>query len=35
LEDLTRWSEAFQAPTEEEMALFDEPVVSDLDLDLM
>jgi predicted kinase len=35
LEDLTRWSEAFQAPTEEEMALFDEPVVSDLDLNLM
>ena len=26
LEDLTRWSEAFQAPTEEEMALFDDHV---------
>lgn len=30
LEDLTRWHKAFQAPTEEEMALFDEPVVRDL-----
>jgi predicted kinase len=31
LEDLTRWYQAFQAPTEEEMALFDEPVVNDLE----
>ncbi|HEU5412763.1 MAG TPA: AAA family ATPase [Candidatus Angelobacter sp.] len=30
LEDLMRWSETFQAPTEEEMALFDEPLVRDL-----
>ena len=35
LEDLTRWSEAFHAPTEDEMALFDEPLVADLELDLM
>jgi predicted kinase len=27
---LSRWSEAFQAPTPEEMALFDEPLLSDL-----
>jgi len=27
LEDLTRWYKAFQSPTEEEMALFDEPLV--------
>jgi predicted kinase len=26
-EDLSRWSEIFQAPTSEEMALFDEPVL--------
>ena len=35
LEDLTRWHQAFQAPTKEEMALFDEPLVTDLELDLM
>ncbi|HET9791175.1 MAG TPA: AAA family ATPase [Candidatus Angelobacter sp.] len=29
-EDLARWYNAFQAPTEEEMALFDEPLVSDV-----
>jgi predicted kinase len=34
LEDLRRWSEAFQAPTEEEMALFDEPLVPNLELGL-
>ena len=28
--DMTRWSEMFQAPTPEEMALFDEPLVADL-----
>ena len=27
---LSRWFEMFQAPTPEEMALFDEPVVADL-----
>lgn len=27
-EDLTRWYKAFQAPTEEEMALFDSPLVA-------
>jgi predicted kinase len=27
---LSRWSESFQAPTPEEMALFDEPLVGDL-----
>ena len=26
-EDLARWSEIFQAPTEEELALFDAPLV--------
>jgi predicted kinase len=29
-EALLRWAETFQAPTVEEMALFDEPLVSDL-----
>jgi predicted kinase len=29
-EALSRWVESFQAPTIEEMALFDEPLVSDL-----
>jgi predicted kinase len=33
LEDLARWHKAFQAPTEEEMGLFDEPLVTDLELD--
>jgi predicted kinase len=28
-EDLLRWLESFQAPTPEEMALFDEPLVGD------
>jgi predicted kinase len=28
--DLSRWVEMFQAPTPEEMALFDEPVIADL-----
>lgn len=32
LEDLTRWAGTFQAPTEEEMALFDEPLVPRLEL---
>jgi predicted kinase len=27
---LSRWVEVFQAPTSEEMALFDEPLVADL-----
>jgi predicted kinase len=27
-EDLFRWSAAFQAPTQEEMALFDEPLIA-------
>jgi predicted kinase len=27
---LSRWSEIFQAPTDEEMALFDKPLVADL-----
>jgi predicted kinase len=30
LADILRWSEAFQAPTEEERALFDPPVGADL-----
>jgi predicted kinase len=29
-DDLSRWLEMFQAPTPEEMALFDEPLVADL-----
>jgi predicted kinase len=29
-DDLSRWLETFQAPTPEEMALFDEPLVADL-----
>jgi predicted kinase len=29
-EALSRWAESFQAPTAEEMALFDEPLVADL-----
>ena len=29
-EALSRWSETFQAPTPEEMALFDKPLVADL-----
>jgi predicted kinase len=29
-DSLSRWSEAFQAPTPEEMALFDEPLLADL-----
>lgn len=33
LEDLTGWSKVFQAPTEEEMALFDEALIPDLELD--
>jgi len=28
---LSRWFELFQAPTREEMALFDKPLVTDLD----
>jgi predicted kinase len=32
-EDLARWSEIFQAPTPEEMALFDEPLMADLAFD--
>jgi predicted kinase len=35
LEHLTRWSQIFQVPTKEEKSLFDEPVVADLELDLM
>ena len=27
---MLRWSETFQAPTREEMALFDEPILADL-----
>jgi len=30
---LSRWSELFQAPTTEEMALFDQPLLSDLSSD--
>jgi predicted kinase len=30
---LSRWFELFQAPTPEEMALFDEPLISSLDAD--
>src|SRR5262245_58507741 len=30
---LARWSEIFQAPTAEEMALFDEPLIADPALD--
>ncbi len=29
---LSRWVEIFQAPTSDEMALFDQPVIADLDL---
>ncbi len=29
-EDLSRWSKVFQAPTPEEMGLFDEPLIADL-----
>jgi predicted kinase len=32
-EDLARWSEVFQAPTPEEMVLFDEPIIADLAFD--
>ncbi|HKC71019.1 MAG TPA: ATP-binding protein [Terriglobales bacterium] len=32
---LSQWSKAFQAPTAEEQAEFDEPLVSDVDLDLI
>lgn len=30
---LAQWSEQFQAPTPQEMALFDEPLIADLDSD--
>jgi hypothetical protein len=30
---LSRWSEVFQAPTPEAMALFDEPLIAELDSD--
>jgi hypothetical protein len=30
---LTHWSKIFQAPTAEEMALYDEPLVADTALD--
>jgi hypothetical protein len=29
---LSRWAEILQAPTAEEMALFDEPLVADVDV---
>lgn len=32
---IVRWSKVFQPPTAEEIALFDEPLVMDKDLDLM
>lgn len=31
-EELSQWQQLFQAPTAEEMALYDQPLISDLEL---